>query len=475
MSKPLKIALLAAGGIVGLLVLAALAVRLFVDINAYKPRVETAASDTLGMEVKVDGRVGIGFFPHLHVTLADVHIRNRGAELVSAKEATFQIALLPLLRQQIRIGKIGFKQPTIFIERDRDGNLNFEQPHGAKTTMPVLQAVKFSISDATIRYTDKQSGDVVEAGNCNLDTPRLQLAAGKTQDLLQHISLTSQFACAQIRAPKFEISDVKVSITGKDGVFDLKPVTMGIFGGQGSATVKADFSGSIPHYDIAYSLPQFRIEEFLKTLSPEKIADGSMDFSAKLTMQGNHADELTRTADGAFNLQGKDLTIHGHDLDLELSRYESSQNFNLVDLGAFFFAGPIGLVVTKGYNFASIFKGAGGSTSIRTLVSNWKVEHGVAQAQDVAMTTNENRIALKGKLDFRNGQFDDVTTAFVDNEGCARVQQQIKGPFLKPVVEKPNFVASLAGPVLRLLKEGGELLPGGHCEVFYAGSVAAPK
>jgi AsmA protein len=91
------------------------------------------------------------------------------------------------------------------------------------------------------------------------------------------------------------------------------------------------------------------------------------------------------------------------------------------------------------------------------------------------MATNENRIALKGNLDFVNERFDDVTMAFIDARGCAVVKQEIKGPFLKPVVEKPNVLASLAGPVLELLKKGTEMLPGGQCEVFYAGSVAAPK
>jgi AsmA protein len=99
----------------------------------------------------------------------------------------------------------------------------------------------------------------------------------------------------------------------------------------------------------------------------------------------------------------------------------------------------------------------------------------VAQAQDVAMATNENRIALIGKLDFVNEQFDDMTMALVDAQGCAKVRQKIRGSFQKPVVEKPSVFKSLAGPALKLLKKGRDLFPGGECEVFYAGSVAPPK
>jgi AsmA protein len=144
-------------------------------------------------------------------------------------------------------------------------------------------------------------------------------------------------------------------------------------------------------------------------------------------------------------------------------------------MGAFFFAGPLGVVVTKGYDFASIFRGSEGRSEIPMLVSDWKVERGVAQTQDVAMATKQNRIALQGGLDFVNQQFVDMTVALIDAQGCVTVRQIIHGTFHKPVVEKPSILKSLTGPARHLLKEGRDLLPGGKCQVFYTGSVAPPK
>ena len=143
-------------------------------------------------------------------------------------------------------------------------------------------------------------------------------------------------------------------------------------------------------------------------------------------------------------------------------------------MGAFFIAGPFAPLVTKGYNFASLFRGSGGSSRIRALVSDWKVERGIARAKDVAMATNENRIALMGSLDFANERFNDVTVALVDGKGCAKLRQKIRGSFRKPEVEKVHVLQSVAGPVLKLFKQAGKLL-GGKCEVVYAGSVAPPK
>jgi len=138
--------------------------------------------------------------------------------------------------------------------------------------------------------------------------------------------------------------------------------------------------------------------------------------------------------------------------------------------------GPLGLVVTKGYEFSSLAVQAGGSTLIRTVVSRWKVERGVAHAEDVAMATGETRLALHGGLDFVDDEFDEVLVALIDSNGCASVRQKIRGPFGKPVVEKPSGLASLSGPVANLLGKARDLLPGSRvtCEVFYKGSVASP-
>jgi uncharacterized protein involved in outer membrane biogenesis len=475
MSKSLKIILFAVGGLVGLLVLAAVAVLLFVDANAYKPRLEAAASGALGMEVSVGGQLGIGFFPGLHITLEDMHIRNREVEFVSAKEARLGIDLLPLLHKEVRIGKIALKHPRISIERDPDGNYNFEKPEAAGGMLPALYLAKVSLSDGTLLYTENPSGEGFEAVNCNLNARRLRLTEAKSSDLLKHLSLTAELTCGEIRTKDFVVSDVKISAAGKNGVFDLKPVTMRVFGAQGTGSIQANYSGAVPVYHVSYSLPQFPIEELFKTLSPNKVAQGPMDFSANLSMQGKTVNQMLQTAEGEISLRGENLMLKGVDLDREFARYETSQNFNLVDVGAFFFAGPFGMVVTKGYNFASIFQGSGGSSEIRILVSAWKVEHGVAHSQDVAMATKQNRVALTGRLDLVNQRFDDVTMALIDDKGCAKVRQKIHGPFQKPVVEKPNILMSLAGPALRLLKKGRDLFPGGECEVFYAGSVPPPN
>lgn len=469
-TKSSKIILIAVSALAATVVLLTTVTALVLRLNA-KPQVEAIASEALGMEVHVGGRLTIGFLPGLHVALADVHLRQRGAEVASAGEVDLGIELLPLLHKELRTVRIKLKRLTIAIERDHHGKLNIDALSEANGSLPPLDVARVFVSDATLAYADKQSGRVFEATGCNLDVSRLRLSAGKRPDLLKNLSFVADITCGQVRTKDSAASDLRLSVAAQGGILRFDPVTMQLFGGHGSGDVRADFTGSVPVYQVRYRLTQFRLEEFFKILSPKSIGEGSMDFSATLSLRGKTTDAQLPTAAGVVSLRGDNLTLAIGDLDEKLSRYASSQSFNLIDVGAFFFAGPLGLAVTKGYNFARISQGAEGSTAIRELVSEWQVEHGVAQARDVAMATRANRIALQGGLDFVSGRYDEVTVAVIDAKGCVRVQQKVHGPFLDPVAEKPSALGTLTGPTRTLLRKAKSLL-GGKCAVFYAGTVA---
>ncbi|MGP1680297.1 MAG: AsmA family protein [Burkholderiales bacterium] len=472
----LKIFLFALGGLVGIVLLAALAVMLLVNSDAYKPRAEAAASDALGMNVTVEGRLRIGVVPGLHVTLENVRIRNRGTEIALVKEAELAIEPLSLLQQELRYRSVVLNGVRISIERGRDGTYNYEKlPEAKEETFHALDLQRVSFGGLIVAYADKKTGASFESSGCSGELTDMRHPGGAA--FLSRVSLSGEFACSEVRGKNTTVSDLKFSVEATEGVFNFTPVTMRVFGGQGSGSMRMDRSAAVPIVHVSYSLSKFRVEDFFKALAPGRSVHGLMDFSTTLSMRGRTRVELRQSANGEMSLSGMNLTLAGADLDKELLNYESSLSFNLVDMSAFLFAGPIGLAATKGYEFARLGQQSGGSTQIRTVVSKWKVEKGVAYAKDVAMATRENRLALQGGLDFVNDEYDDVVVALIDSNGCAKVRQKIRGSFSKPVVEKLGVLASLAGPVLRLLSKARALLPGTRerCEVFYSGSVAPPK
>ena len=78
MSRSLKISLFTVSAVVALLALTVVVLLFIVDINAYKPRLEAAASEALAMEVRVGGQMQVGLFSGLLVTLEDILARFGG-------------------------------------------------------------------------------------------------------------------------------------------------------------------------------------------------------------------------------------------------------------------------------------------------------------------------------------------------------------------------------------------------------------
>lgn len=474
MPKAVKAGLLALGAVAGAVVLGALAVLALVGVDDFKPRVESAASGVLGMQVTIEGPLRIAFLPRLHLAMGNVRVRNGGSQLALVETAELAIDLLALLQRELRYGSIVLRGARISIERDRDGRYNYQKPAGSMAAARPLHVKAISFPGLVLAYADKASGDGFESGRC--DGALTDIRHPGDAPFLARLSLSGQLACNELRGKETTLSDVKLAIEATDGVFDFNPVTMRVAGGRGAGKLRMDRSSAVPALQLEYSLSRFRIQEFFRGMPPEKSVSGLMDFSTTLSMRGRSRVELRQSAHGQVSLSGTNLTLAGVDLDRTLSKYRVSQSFNLFDMTAFLLAGPLGLVVTKGYDFSSLARQAGGSTQIRTVVSKWQVEKGVAHARDVALATAENRLALHGALDFVRGEFDDVFVALVDSKGCARMRQRIRGPFGKPVVDKPSILASLAGPVVNLIEKARDLLPGkGPCEAFYGGSVAPPK
>jgi hypothetical protein len=201
-----------------------------------------------------------------------------------------------------------------------------------------------------------------------------------------------------------------------------------------------------------------------------------MDFSLNIATNGKNLEEMKRRMNGEASLKGENLLLYGIDLDSLLSKIQESQNFSLVDVGAFFLAGPLGTALTKGYDFVGVYKETrGGQGIIKKLVSAWRIKYGIAEAEDVALSTKRNRVAMKGRLDFVNSRFDDVTVSALDEKGCSKFSQKIRGPFRKPQIEKKvSTVKTIVGPAVNLFEKAQKFMGLGKCKVFYKGSVKHP-
>ena len=476
MRRPLQLLAAAVCGLGVLLAVAVLLLPLLLNAAFVTQHLQARVAAAFGLDLEIGGGVDADLFPSLQFTLNYLRFTRDGSAVATVRQVRVGLDLLPLLRRQVRVDSVVLREPVIRLERYADGSYNVRKPEPRVT----LSLALVQVENATFHYNDAVLGTRYEARACNLD---LQAPRPLTRDSLDHLTdldLAAKFGCAELRKDALTLSDLSVSTLGQAGVIRFDPVSMRMFGAQGAGWVHADFNGAVPLYRLHYSLPQFRIDDLFRMLVPPvpaeglpvegalaegALVEGLMDFGTELTMLGQTPLSAPRTLSGYIRLRGANLVVNGTDLDEKIARFESSQHFNLVDAGAFLLVGPLGLALTKGYNFASIFTGSGTSSEIRTLVSDWDLAEGVAEADYVMLTTRANRIALKGGLDLADQQYNNVTIALLDGAGCVRIEQALQGPFRNPVVEKPNVLRSLAGPVRALLLK---LVPPEPCVPFHA-------
>ena len=321
---------------------------------------------------------------------------------------------------------------------------------------------------------DRKSGEKTELKGITLTIKKLSVV-NTPGETIKNVSFTGNMDCKEVRKKDLKIDNVKSSIKAEKGVFHLKPLTMDVFGAKGEGDATLDKSETDVLYKMNVKISRLDFEKFEQSFGIKKVIGGKGDLVAAMTLKEKGSRMLMSSLDGTFSLRGDNLVIYIMDLDKVLSKYETSQEFNLVDLGAFFIAGPLSTFAVRGYRAGDLYNQTrGGKGAITHFNSHWKIKHGVADATDCALATHHNRVALKGRLDLVNERYDNVIVALLDDKGCAKFKQSISGPFRKPQISALSAAESVAGPFSHLYRKAKRFVQGGKCEVIYNGSVQQP-
>src|SRR5208283_4047081 len=95
--------LLGLGGGAAAFILGVVVFALTFDINSYRPRIEAAASGATGLDVRINGKMGLSFFP-FGISAKDIHIGNKeGGDILSLEELKLRMELMPLLKKQLNV------------------------------------------------------------------------------------------------------------------------------------------------------------------------------------------------------------------------------------------------------------------------------------------------------------------------------------------------------------------------------------
>jgi AsmA protein len=118
------------------IIVAMLLIPMFVDVDKYKPVLESKVTAATGRPFSVGDDLRLSLFPWVGVSFSDLRLGNPAGfaekDFVTVKSFEVRIKLLPLISKDVQIKRFVVNEPRFTLITDKKGRTNWEQPKQPK-------------------------------------------------------------------------------------------------------------------------------------------------------------------------------------------------------------------------------------------------------------------------------------------------------------------------------------------------------
>lgn len=237
--------------------------------------------------------------------------------------------------------------------------------------------------------------------------------------MMRKLNLNATLAVDSLTVYNLRVSDARIRLTAKDGLFDMQEIESGLYGGHLKGEGSLDVRGQTPAYAWSHLISGLQIGPLLRDLHGQESLSGSMQSSAAIDTSGRSTMDLRRNLKGKVDFKVSDGAISGVNVSQLLRD---------------------GIRKVKGLS-------PGPQESPRTVFSvlsaSGSISNGVETTPDLYLLAPRFRVTGNGQtdlvrevLDFRllielagsQGQFDEGTL------GLNSVPVRISGPVREPTI-----------------------------------------
>lgn len=300
--------------------------------------------------------------------------------------------------------------------------------------------LKLVIDDQTLRgrvavygRTNPQVDLDLHLDTLNLDRYRMHSDSGEEQassgsseenidfpvKMMRKLNMNATLAVDSLTVYNLRVSDARIRLTAKDGLFDMQEIESGLYGGHLKGAGSLDVRGQTPVYTWSHLISGLQIGPLLRDLHGQESLSGTMRSSAAIDTSGRSEMDLRRNLKGKVDFKVSDGAISGVNVSQLLRD---------------------GIRKVKGLS-------PGPQESPRTVFSvlsaSGSINNGVETTPDLFLLAPRFRVTGNGQtdlvrevLDFRllielagsQGQFDEGTL------GLNSVPVRISGPVREPTI-----------------------------------------
>jgi AsmA protein len=196
MGKLLRLVVFVLGGLVLLIVAAAIILPLIVDPNDFKDEISAVVESKTGRTLSMEGDISLSVFPWLGLDIGPVSLSNAPGfsdqPFARMDAVQVRIKLLPLLSKELQMDTVVLQGLKASLETDKDGKTNWsdlaagaesveeppevaaESASAAEVTLAGLAIGGVEITDAGVIWDDQQAGTRYEVEGLSLRTGAIE-------------------------------------------------------------------------------------------------------------------------------------------------------------------------------------------------------------------------------------------------------------------------------------------------------------
>jgi AsmA protein len=303
------------GGLVVLLIVLLLAVRLLVDPNDYKGRITQAVKSSTGRELILSGPIKLSVFPWLALEIGPASLGNppgfSAEPFAAVRHAAFRVKLLPLLRKQLRIGKVEIDGLDLRLRKNAAGKGNWQdfgrheaatQPasSGSGSGEALTDLAGVTVQDSRLSYQD------TVADHINLELGHL--GGGKPLPLKLRLDLTTSPGTKPIPV-SLSIPQLSLDLTAQ--TLAAPQILADVAAAHLDATLQGSRIIDAPDMSGSFKLDPVRLRELMAQLGIQPPTTRDPQALAKLAAAGKFAYRTNTAAAEDLDIQLDDSRLRG--------------------------------------------------------------------------------------------------------------------------------------------------------------------
>jgi len=266
------------------------------------------------------------------------------------------------------------------------------------------------------------------------------------REQLRRMVIDGKLAVGEFKVWKMTLNDVNLNIKAKDGVFNIDPLNMNLYGGDYKSSLKADFSGERMGTALNLNLADMQLGSLLTDLMGSDKVTGLARLRLNITSMGESLWPFLRNLDGSGSAGLRDGAFKGFQVVPE----PVQKQVNAQD------EAPKIEEVTKQQSF-------------KTLTTDFNIDDGVLKTKALELAAEGLAATGDGSIDLAEQTID--YQAVIDMSAFPLIPFNITGPLADPSysLDTPQFLINTAKGIVNIplktgkgaIELGGDALKGG--------------